>query len=71
MVGGSIGTRDNRFGHGNIAQRIGNGGLAEAGDSDDVARAGFIDRHALQTAEGQNFGDAALLDQLPVVGHAP
>ena len=36
--------------------RVGDGGLGQAGDGDDVAGLGLVDRHALQAAEGQHLG---------------
>ena len=41
--------------------------LRQAGDRDDVAGLGLVDRHALEPAERQHLGDAAGLDQLAVV----
>ena len=40
--------------------------VGQPGDRDDVARLDFIDRLALEAAEGQHLGDAALLDELAV-----
>jgi len=39
---------------------------SEARDRHDIAREGLIERKALQSAERQHLGDAALLDSLPV-----
>ncbi len=49
-----------------VAQRVGDGRLGDAGDSDDVAGLGDVDGGALQAAEGQHLGDARGLDQDPV-----
>ena len=40
------------------------GGVRQAGQGDDVASFGFLERHALEAAERQHLGDAAGLDQL-------
>ena len=65
-VGGSIGCAAIGLGHLGCADRVGDGGLGEAGDGDDVAGLGFVDRQALEAAEGEHLGDAALLDDLAV-----
>ena len=55
-VGGSIGCGgERRLDHG-IAERVGDGGLGQAGDGDDVAGLGLLDRHALDAAEGEQLG---------------
>ena len=48
---------------GRIAEGVGDGALGEAGDGDDVAGFGFLDRRALEAAEGEDLGDAAGLDR--------
>ena len=48
------------------AERVGDGALGQAGDGDDVARLGVVDRLALDAAEGEDLRDAAVLDQLAV-----
>ncbi len=47
-----------------IAQRVGDGRLAHAGDGDDLAGFGLFDRHALEAAEGQHLLHAEVLDEL-------
>ncbi|MGY4347422.1 hypothetical protein ACVWXM_003889 [Bradyrhizobium sp. GM7.3] len=49
-----------------IAEGVGDGALGQAGDGDDVACLGFVERSALDAAEGEDLGDAALLDRLAV-----
>ena len=41
-----------------VAQRVGDGGVLQPGDGDDVAGFGALHRHARQAAEGQQLGDA-------------
>ena len=48
-----------------IAQRVGDGRLRDAGDGDDVARLGEVDAGALQAAEGQHLGHAAVSISAP------
>ena len=60
--------RDRRLDRG-LAQRVGDGGLGEARDRDDVAGLGLVDRLPLEAAERQDLGDPCLLDQLAVAGH--
>jgi hypothetical protein len=55
-----------RLGHLGIADGVGDGRGGQTRDGDDVARLSFIDRHALEAAEGQHLGDAALLDNRAV-----
>ena len=45
--------------------------LVQAGDGDDVAGFGLLERRALEAAEGEHLGDAAALDQLAVARSAP
>ena len=66
MVEGSIGWAGIGVCHRWLAERVGDGGLGEARDRDDVAGFGLVDRLPLEAAEGQDLGDAALLDQLAV-----
>ena len=70
-VGGSIGWA----GSGSVvlgrAEGVGDGALREAGDGDDVAGLAVVDRLALQAAEGQDLGDAAVLDAPCRRGRAP
>ncbi len=49
-----------------VAERVGDVELLQAGDGDDVARDRFVDRRALDAAEGQDFRYAPLLDQIAV-----
>ncbi len=44
------------------ADRVGDGRVGQAGNGDDVAGLDLIDRLALEAAEGEHLGDAALLD---------
>ena len=60
-----------RLGDRRIAEGVGDGALRQAGDGDDVARLGLVDRLALEAAEGEDLGDAAGLDQRAVIGAAP
>ena len=46
--------------------RVGDGRLGQPGNRDDVAGDALLDRLALEAAEGEHLGDAALLDQLAV-----
>ena len=69
-VGGSIGFDGQRLVDRGDGQRIGDGRGLEAGDGDDVARFGQIDRHALEAAEGEDLRDAALLDFLALAATA-
>ena len=57
-VGGSMGLAGIGFFHHQIAKRVGNRGILQTGDGDDVARFGALHRHARQAAEGQQLGDA-------------
>ncbi len=43
------------------------GGIGQAGNGDDVAGLGFIDRNAVEAAEGEHLGNAAGLDQLALM----
>ena len=63
--------RRQRLGHFRRAERVRDEGLRQAGDGDDVAGKAFLDRHALEAAEGQHLGDAAFLDQVRRCGRAP
>ena len=65
-VGGSIGCATSGVSTRGIAEGIGDGALGEAGDGDDVAGFGFFERRALDAAEGEDLGDAPVLDQLAV-----
>jgi predicted DNA-binding ribbon-helix-helix protein len=49
-----------------IAQRVGHGGVLHAGDGDDVARLGRVERHTLEAAKRQDARDARLLEFLAV-----
>ena len=66
-VGGSIGWA----GSGSVdlgrADGVGDGGVGQAGERDDVAGARLVERDALEPAEGEHLRDAALLDQLAVM----
>jgi hypothetical protein len=64
MVGGSIGWAAG-LADGRIADGVGHGRLGHAGKRDDVTCFALLDRHALQTAEGQHLRHAAGLDRLP------
>ena len=55
-----------RLGDGRITERVCHGALGEACNGDDVAGMGFLDRLALEAAEGEDLGDAAVFDQLAV-----
>ena len=59
-VGGSIGCATSGVSTRGIAEGVGDGALGEAGDGDDVAGFGFLERRALDAAEGEDLGDAAL-----------
>ena len=65
-VGGSMGLAGIGVFHRQIAQRVGDGGLLQARNGDDVAGFGALHRHARQAAEGQQLGDAGALDDLAV-----
>ena len=65
-VGGSIGCAGSGVLDLGVADGVGDGRLRQAGDRDDVAGLGLVDRHALEAAERQHLGDAAGLDQLAV-----
>ena len=70
-VGGSIGRGvDRRFDF-DVAQRVGDGRRLQAGNGDDVARFGALDRHARETAERKQLGRAGALDDLAVAAKAP
>ena len=58
--------RRQRLRHLRRAERVRHGRLRQPGDGDDVAGLGLLDGGALEAAEGQHLGDAALLDQLAV-----
>ena len=58
--------RFERHGDRRVAEGVGDVRLGHAGEGDDVARHAFIDRHALETAEGENFRDTSLLHELAV-----
>ena len=70
-VGGSIGWACERLGHLERAERVGDRALRQPGDGDDVAGLGLLDRLALDAAEGEDLGDAALLDDVAVLRRAP
>ena len=53
-----------------VAQGIGDGGDAHAGDGDDVARLGAIDRGALEAAEGKHLLHAEGFELLAVAASA-
>ena len=61
------GERCDRRRHRWLADGIRHRGLGQAGDGDDVARRGLLDRHALQPAEGEQLGQTRLLDDPPVL----
>ena len=52
--------------NGRLANRIGHRRFGKPGDGDDIARLGLFHRHALQSAEGQQFGDAVLFENRPI-----
>jgi hypothetical protein len=56
-----------RLGHRRVADGVRDGRVGQAGDGDDVAGLGLLDRNALEPAERQHLGDAAGLDDLAVV----
>ena len=58
-VGGSIGCAGSGVSTRGIAEGVGDGALGQAGDGDDVAGFGLLDRRALEAAEGEDLGDAA------------
>ena len=60
-----------RLGDRRVAEGVGDGALRQAGDGDDVARLRFVDRLALEAAEGEDLGDAAGFDQRAVMVAAP
>ena len=66
-VGGSIFCGVERLGDRRLDDRVGDGRLGQAGNRDDVARAGFLDRHALEPAERHDLGRAAFLDDIAFV----
>ena len=70
-VGGSTGCAGSGVSIGGIAQRIGDVRLAHAGEGDDLARLGLLDRRALEPVEGENLLDAEVLDELCRRGRAP
>ena len=53
-------TRVERRRHGGIGDGVGDGGFHQAGDGDDIAGFGALDRNALEPAEGEDLGRAAL-----------
>ena len=65
-VGGSTGWAGSGSGRRRVAQRVGDVRLLHAGDGDDVAGLGQLDRGALQSAEGQDLLHAEGLDQVAV-----
>ena len=65
-VGGSIGCAGIGVFDGQVAQRVGDGCVLQAGNGDDVAGFGALHRHARKAAEGQQLGDAGALDHLAV-----
>ena len=56
-----------RLGHRGLGDGVGDGRLGQAGNGDDVARFGLLDRDALEPAEGHDLGGAAFLDDIAVV----
>ena len=52
--------------HRRVGEGVGDGRLDEAGNGDDLARFGALDRHALEAAEGEHLGRAAFLDDVAV-----
>ena len=71
MVGGSIGCAGSGVVDVERAERVGDGRLGHAGEGDDVAGLGLVDRLLRQAAEGEDLGDAELLDLLAVARRAP
>ena len=61
-VGGSIGCAGIGVIDRDVAERVGDGGVLETRDGDDVAGFGALHRHAGQAAEGQQLGDAGAFD---------
>jgi hypothetical protein len=49
-----------------IGEGVGDGRLDEAGDGHDLARFGAFDRHAIEAAEREDLGRAALLNDIAV-----
>ena len=68
-VGGSIGMVGIGVATIVIGDRVGDGRLGQAGDGDDVAGVGLLDRHPLEAAEGQQLGEARMLDDAAVRAH--
>ena len=65
-VGGSIGCAFKGASTERIAEGIGDGALGKAGNGDNVAGFGFLQRRALDAAESDDLGDPPGLDQLAV-----
>ena len=59
-VGGSIGCAVNGVSTRGIAEGVGDRALGQAGNGDDVAGFGFLQRGTLDAAEGEDFRQAAL-----------
>ncbi len=59
-VGGSIGWACSGSTSSGRAQGVGDVELLQAGDGDDVAGLGLVDRRALDAAEGEDLRDAAV-----------
>ena len=58
--------RGQGLGHLRCAERMRYGRLRQACERDDVAGEAFLDRRALQPAEGEHLGDATVLDNRPI-----
>ncbi|CCV04643.1 hypothetical protein MESS2_1340046 [Mesorhizobium metallidurans STM 2683] len=54
--------RMQRLAHGRVAERVCDRAFRQAGDGDDIARLRFVDRLALEPAEGEDLRDTAGFD---------
>ena len=56
-----------RFADAGVGDRVGDGRHGQAGEADDVARARFVHRHAIEPAERQDLRRATRLDDIAVI----
>ena len=70
-VGGSTGLALIGWITSRIADRVGDRGLLEPGDGDDVAGLGALDRQPLEAAEGEQLGEPRMLDHPAVRARWP
>ena len=63
-MGGSIGCAGSGVSTSGAQIGVGDGGVGETGDGDDVACARFVEPDPLETAEGKHLRHPSLLDQL-------